>query len=519
MSETGLLVSRRMLKQSTLPGWFYVVALALVAGITAVAVTVIDQPIYVIGAVIALPAMVAIFVKPQLGMLLLVFVTFTRAFEILFGESDGGLSLYTLYLGFLMGVLLLRWILYGEKIEGWQPAAIMYGILGMMILASLLYADKKDEVIFQGIIFVKDMAMLFLLIVMIKRADDLRLVVWMLLAAAIFLGSITVFQQATNSFDNTFLGFGEVKFANILHETEGNRIGGPGLDPNLYGQMMLVLVPLAWERIWNEKKLLLRALAGWAFVVCILAIIFSFSRGNFIGMVFVLGLLFVIRPPSLTTFLVASMMALMLLPFIPKEYTQRLTTLSYIIPSTGGGDEDSMGGISGGARQEISFRGRLSENIVGILMTLDHPVIGVGYGNFQNNYQRYSRTLGLDPRREGRSAHNLFLEFSAELGFLGLLWLVALQWVTFSGLFQARRGFEAVGMPGHAGITTAVIISIAGLLFTSIFLHMVYPRYFWIIYGLALAIPNVVSNELDRSFLDSGWKQFQGELNSGRDHA
>jgi hypothetical protein len=62
-------------------------------------------------------------------------------------------------------------------------------------------------------------------------------------------------------------------------------------------------------------------------------------------------------------------------------------------------------------------------------------------------------------------------------------------------------------------------ISLAGLLFTSIFLHMVYPRYFWLIYALALAIPNAANADLDEHFIDSAWKVSQEEGHSGSQYA
>jgi hypothetical protein len=70
-----------------------------------------------------------------------------------------------------------------------------------------------------------------------------------------------------------------------------------------------------------------------------------------------------------------------------------------------------------------------------------------------------------------------------------LVWFAALQWVTFRGLYEARRDFIAAQKPQYADIALAFGVSILSFLFTSFFLHVAHPRYFWLIYGIALAIP------------------------------
>jgi O-antigen ligase len=125
----------------------------------------------------------------------------------------------------------------------------------------------------------------------------------------------------------------------------------------------------------------------------------------------------------------------------------------------------------------------------------------------------------LDPRREGRSAHNLYLEIFAEMGILGLIWLFALQFVTFSGLRRAAKRFASSNHSDLATIPTAMMISIVGLLLTSIFLHMVYPRYFWMAYAVAFGIPNAAEKEMNRAFITSKWKAVQGIFHVGEQHA
>jgi len=76
-----------------------------------------------------------------------------------------------------------------------------------------------------------------------------------------------------------------------------------------------------------------------------------------------------------------------------------------------------------------------------------------------------------------------------------------------------------IGRPDYAGIAAAMMVGLAGLLITSIFLHMVYPRFFWLVYALALAIPNAANYEVDEHFINSAWQVSQEENQPGERYA
>ncbi len=120
--------------------------------------------------------------------------------------------------------------------------------------------------------------------------------------------------------------------------------------------------------------------------------------------------------------------------------------------------------------------------------------------NFKVHYQEYAQVLGLDPRREERSPHSFYLEIMAELGIIGLLWFVALQWITFKGVFQARKDFIEAGMQDYAGICVAITAALIRFLVTGIFLHISQPRFFWLLYGIALSLPQLAKNEQQHVF-------------------
>ncbi|MEW5829398.1 MAG: hypothetical protein AB1846_10950, partial [Chloroflexota bacterium] len=102
----------------------------------------------------------------------------------------------------------------------------------------------------------------------------------------------------------------------------------------------------------------------------------------------------------------------------------------------------------------------------------------------------------IDPRREGRSAHNLYLEIAAERGILGLLLFGSIVALTLAQTFKAEKLFKELGNKSQADLSALLGISILTYLITAIFLHDAFPRFFWVIVGLAWSAPQCAQYSL-----------------------
>ncbi|MCB0208053.1 MAG: O-antigen ligase family protein [Anaerolineae bacterium] len=432
--------------------------------------------------------------KPEWGLLLLVFMTYIRLSDVLV-EYHGVPSIAKPFIVLLIVIIAARWLLYGEEPRGWYQSALIvigYGLIGF---TSLLYADDKSIVQGALVDHVKDAIIAVVITMLIHKAVTLHRVVWMLLLAGIFMGTLSVYQQMTGTFDNIYWGFAQAEIKNIVGETSDYRIGGPGFGPNAYGQFLVVLVPIALDRLWSERKLGLRILAGWSLGVVVLSIFFTFSRGSFLGLLLVLGAMIIHRPPKVTTLLVTLLMAMFLVQMMPAQYTDRLKTLFDLLP---GSDTNAL--------DEISFRGRISENTVGWRMFTDHPLIGVGLANYKANYLSYSEDLGIDARREERGAHNMYLQIAAESGLMGLFAMGLIMWVLYRAVRAAVADFEQAGMPDYANLAFAFGVSLLGFFAVAVVKHMAHPRYFWMLCGIALSMPYVARQELQARLADNSRK-------------
>lgn len=429
-------------------------------------------------------SVLVILYKSEYALLAMIFIAYTYASNVLI-VNYGLPSLMKPLMGLIVFLIFFRWIVFKEKPKGWQRSILVISGYGFIGVTSFLYATDVYAVREWLTAFAKDAVIAVVIAILFQRLFTLRHLVWVLLIAGIFLGSLTTYQQLTGTFDNSYGGFSKAQLTQIVGESNDWRSGGPGFGPNGFGQIMVVLVPFAIERMWNERRISLRILAGWALVVCVLSVFYTFSRSAFVGLVVVTLAMLIYRRFKPLNLLITLLLIGILLTNMPTQYTERLLTLTDFIPSSGASPSS-----------DVSFRGRISENLAAWNMFMDHPILGVGLHNYQANYLKYSRELGLDPRREGRTPHNLYLEIASEMGLLGLGWLSIFLWMVFRGLRHARKKLYSIDMQKYDGLIMAIGVSIVGFLITSLYQHLATPRYFWMLFGIALAIPDVIRQEV-----------------------
>lgn len=422
--------------------------------------------------------------NPDAGLALLVFVIYTRFSDIL--EHHNGVPSFVLPLAFLLaGVIVARWWFSDEPIYSWEQAAILIGVYGFVGFLSLLYAADPSRSQNTLVEYAKNSLLAMTVVLALRRNTSLHYIIWALLLAGIFMGTLTVYQQLTSTFTNDYGGFAQAEVKNIIGEVSDYRVAGPVGAPNFYAMILVILVPLAWDRLWQEKSWALRLVALWSLVVCVLSIIFTFSRGGFLALSLV-GLFILIHQSTRPSRLLLILgFLVLLLPLLPANYTDRLLTTTNL-----------FSGDSNEARNETSFRGRTSEVVVAWRIFADHPVLGVGLNNYKFYYQQYAQPLGWDNRREERSAHNLYLEVAAETGLVGLAAFGVIIGSAFLNLHRTRHALLQRGRYNEAGILWALAVGLTGYLAASFFLHGAYPRYFWLLMGIALAVPHLVPQSI-----------------------
>lgn len=478
----GLLIKR--LSQNNIQ-WVEVLfgGIAIVFGITiAIAVDQVGMiAFFIIPGIVMLLLAVE---QPQLALLAYVFVTYTQFSNVAI-KSHGLPSIAQPLVAFVLGLILIRITIFGERFPSWGPAGFLLIILVLTWMTSLLIAADFTRASKAFIDFIKDGLGVVFVVFFIQRPKSLRNIIWTVLAAGIFMGSISVFQFLTGSFNNTFWGFGGWNGAQVSSSVNSHRLTGPYGNANAYAQVLVVLVPLAVDRLWNESKLWIKAIAAYAAAVCVLTIFFTFSRGGgFLTLVFTVTVFLIERRPKFLSLAITGILAIFLLQFLPSGYTDRIYSLAQFTSA----EEAPI--------TDASFRSRSNENAVAVNVFLDYPLLGVGLANFEIYYPKYAATSGNVAHSGARSPASLYLELLAENGLIGTIIFLSFMTSVFYGMISAHFQFIKAGLNNEANMTSALFAGMLGYMFAAIVKNGAYMSVFWILVGVAIAMPQIAKSSL-----------------------
>jgi putative inorganic carbon (HCO3(-)) transporter len=209
---------------------------------------------------------------------------------------------------------------------------------------------------------------------------------------------------------------------------------------------------------------------------CAAGIALTTSRGAGVALVLTVLTMVALRELPVRALLVVAAIAAIALVLLP-QYATRYARASAILT-----------GPDGTEQVDGAVVGRLSSNIGAVRVWLEHPIVGVGPGNYGQFHKAAVEDLGLRviPNRE---PHNLYPHIASESGLLGLVAFTGLVVVTLRGLLRTRRRLRARGDPAIAA--TGLLFGVIAYLYSGLFLHLSYARYFWMLMALAAVVPLV----------------------------
>ncbi len=360
---------------------------------------------------------------------------------------------------------LARWAAGRERLT-LPPELIAFGALALAYICASVFASDRGAAAAETLDLLSYGAVVAMLLLLLDTTVWLRRAVWAVVAGIGLLALVAIVQQVTKTYGSSYGGF-----ASILPAGDAMRSAGP-LNPNPFGQILATSAVLAFYLARTESRLPARALAAAISVACVLGVTYTESRAALIALLIVavgIGALHGVRLRVLAIAL-CGVIALGSL-VLSHSLQQRVTSLSEAATSGGNTLDDG------------SLRGRKSENLAGLEMWADHPLLGVGPDNFEGHYLKYSAKIGIDPRPERRGAHNLYLESLAETGLLGTIAFLGVLWLALSGAWRARSRLTGA----DALLGEGLFVALGAFLICAVTLHSAYARYEWIFVGLALA--------------------------------
>lgn len=236
---------------------------------------------------------------------------------------------------------------------------------------------------------------------------------------------------------------------------------GPGgfmADNNTFALMLNMSLPLLVGVATTDPRRPVRIAATAMAALTVPAILFTFSRGGFLTLCVVAGLLFW---RSKSRLLVAAVMAVAVLGFvafssdtITQQFVDRTSTIQDY-------------------QEDRSAMGRINAWKTSWYVFLDYPVFGVGPNNMAVVFRRYSPEVD-----RFRVAHNAYFQLLSENGLPGLLLFLG---ALGAALWRMSRLRAETALPWVVTQSRMLQISILAFMAGSMFLS---SAYFEVIYHL-----------------------------------
>ncbi len=237
-------------------------------------------------------------------------------------------------------------------------------------------------------------------------------------------------------------------------------------NPNVYGEYLILAIPVIAGLLWTEKGVLKKLFWLGSLCVTMLALVLTFSRGCWLGIILAIGLLAIMIDRK---FVLLGIVALLFLPFVlPESIINRFLSIG------------NMGDSS------TSYRVYIWMGTLAMLNDYWFSGIGLGITSFNTIYPIYSYNNISAPH-----SHNLYLQLVVEFGIVGLI-------VFFGMLYNFYKETIISICKKKNILTSSIIAGVSGFMLQSMFDHTWYNYrvvlIFWIIIALGLVSTKVSEN-------------------------
>lgn len=247
----------------------------------------------------------------------------------------------------------------------------------------------------------------------------------------IIIACLVALSQAVLGYLQVALDLGPASFIRAA----ALRVYGTFDQPNPYAGYINMTLTIVIALLLLGRGVAMRVLAGLTTIVLAGAEVLSQSKGGFLALGVALLFIAIVglarHRVLLSVMLIAVLcgVALYLAGLLPGSLfasaLQRvgLANLSFLFPTT----------------ENYANSERLAHWVAGLLMFRDHPLLGVGIGNYATAYPRYAQGIFVIPLGH---AHNYYINMAAEAGIVGLIGLLAFLTAVFVSGGRALRGIN-----------------------------------------------------------------------------
>ncbi len=288
-----------------------------------------------------------------------------------------------------------------------------------------------------------------------------------------------------------FMGF--VEGLKFIASAGGHKIKGPSghilSDNNHMALALCMVLPMIIYLVHVTKEKVLVYGLKVMLVVCVIAILGTYSRGGMIGLVFVGGYFWLKSKHKAQVAMVLMLVSLIGLQYLPEHWFNRMDSIET-------------------ASSDGSFMNRVNSWKIHTLMAIERPMVGGGFKSCQYGYIWRSLAVDIDklnfvstppPGNKGWAAHSIYFQVLGDHGFVGLilfLFLIILSFVRLSSIEKYYR--KAIGEEDwRCKLSKMVKISLLAYCVSGAALSLAYLELYYAI--LAIVVCLTIVNRVDQT--------------------
>ena len=252
-------------------------------------------------------------------------------------------------------------------------------------------------------------------------------------------------------------------------------------DENDFSLLMNMMIPFAYFFCLHVQKGWERTLYLAAAGLGAVSVVASSSRGGFVGLVVVGGIMWWFSPRKLVAIAVLGIVAVLVAAFADPKYWEEMGTIT--------------------DTSEATASSRIDSWTAAWEMFKDNPW-GVGAANFPFNFAEYQGGLAFKREMWGRAAHSLWFTLLSELGVIGTLLFLTIIWQHWKDLRWVQKVNKDQAGPRRVlyFLSLAFLGSLAGFFVSGTFLSVLYYPHFYYLTALIVATVKL-SQKLEREGL------------------
>jgi len=305
----------------------------------------------------------------------------------------------------------------------------------------------------------------FILMNTIKTKNQLYTLIMLLVLSTAVISVYGLYQMKTVGATS------EAWVDTTLFEDIKARIGSTFENPNVLGEYLVLIIPVAIAMLWGQKGWVSKLTTLGLTAIMLICLVYTYSRGAYIGLMLALALFAVLRDRR---FVILGVIGLLLLPFVlPQSVINRFT---------------SIGNLS-----DTSSFYRISVWLGSLKIVKDYWPSGIGLGlePFKLIYPKYSLNAAY-----AHHSHNIYIQLLIETGIAGFLMFFAIIAVYYktmlAGFYKTRDRFVSTFMIAAAS-------GMAGYLAQGIVENIWYNNKvlltFWVMLALGMTAKSLISKD------------------------